>query len=590
MKKNYIFTTLFFLITVLTVKAQLLTEDFSSAVPPAGWTIDAHAGNWIQNNSNQAGGTAPEAIMRWDYPTNTPFNGTTRLITPSMDLTGVNNIILTFKHKVNTYANSGYTIGVATRSNGGTWNNVWTMNPADVTEERSILISNIDMNQANVEVCFFFSGDSYQINFWHIDDVSLIIAEAKDLKLSSIQNEPFTAQGNQTIGINVTNLGVETVTSFDATYTINGSSPVTETVSGVNITTTNSYTYSFTTPWNATPGNYNLSVAVSNINGTGDDNNTSNDSQSKNISVATQTAANTPLYEVFTSSTCGPCAGFNVPVMTPFMNSHQDIAVIKYQMNWPSPGDPYYTAEGGDRRAYYNVSGVPSLFSGGEQYATSTAGLNDGYTTETGKDGFFDIQADFSIDGNNIIIHETIMPYISGNYKIHTAVIEKQTTQNTGNNGETSFERVMMKMLPDANGVDFNFGANQAYTHTYTFDMSTTNVEEMSDLAVVVFIQYDGSKRILQSKYIETASPLSLDDIAFKNVAIYPNPSKGLLHINTDKNIQISITDVLGKTIVPLQNFNNNNTIDISNLNNGMYIVKVSDGKTNGSLKIILNK
>ena len=590
MKKNYIFTVLFFLITILTVKAQLLTEDFSSAVPPTGWTIDAHAGNWIQSGSNQAGGTAPEAVMKWDYPTNTPFNGTTRLITPSMDLTGVNNIILTFKHKVNTYANTGYTIGVATRSNGGTWNNVWTMNPADVTEEKSLLISNSDMNQNNVEICFFFSGNSYQINYWYIDDVSLVVAETKDLVMKSISNLPYTAQGNQVINFDVTNMGIDTVTSFDATYSINGSSPITETVSGVNITTTNSYNYSFTTPWNATSaGYYNLSVSISNINGAGDDDNTSNNSLSKNISVATQTSNNLPLYEVFTSSTCGPCAGFNGPIMAPFMSSHSDIAVVKYQMNWPGSGDPYYTAEGGTRKAYYNVIGIPNVFAGGQNYPTSSSGLNNGYATETAKNGFFDIQADFSVNGNNIIIHENIMPYISGNYKIHTAVIEKETTQNASTNGETSFERVMMKMLPDANGVDFNFGANQPYTQTYNFDMSSTNVEEMSDLAVVIFVQDDNTKNILQAKYVDTAT-LSTDDLALKNIAIYPNPSKGILHIDTNKNIQVSVTDLLGKTVVPTQNFNTNNTIDISNLNNGMYIVKVSNGNTTGSLKIILNK
>jgi len=585
MKKNYIFLTLLFLITSLTIKAQLLTEDFSTSVPPSGWTIDANATNWVQSNTTVANGTAPEAVFKW----NPSFNGDSKLISPAMDLTGINNTILTFKHSVDNYS-TGYTLKVATRNNGGAWHTVWSMNPADVTETVSVLISNSDMNQSNVEICFWFSGNSYNINYWYIDNVELIAASQKDLKMTAINNEPFVAQGNQTITCDVSNLGLEPITSFDATYTIDGMNPVTETVSGVNITTTNSYNYTFATPWNATPGDYSLSIAISNINGTGNDNDTSNDSLSKNISVATQTTTNTPLYEEFTSSTCSPCASFNSPVMTPFMNSHQDIAVIKYQMSWPSPGDPYYTAEGGTRRAYYSVNGVPSLFAGGEQYSTSTSGLNNGYTTETNKNGFFDIQAYFTIDGNNINIYETIMPYISGNYKIHTAVIEKETTQNTGNNGETSFEHVMMKMLPDANGVTFNFGANQAYSHNFTYDMSTTNVEEMSDLAVVIFVQYDDSKRVLQSKYIETATPLSLNDVAFKNVSIYPNPSKGILHINTDKNIAVSITDILGKTVIASHNFSTNNTLDISNLNNGMYIVKVNDGKAKASLKIILNK
>jgi hypothetical protein len=585
MKKHYFLLISLAFLSVLDLSAQLLIEDFSTTVPPTGWSVDLHATNWVQNGSANANGTAPEAVFKWDPQ----FNGDSKLISPSINLTGVNNTILTFKHKVDSYSSSGYTLKVATRSNGGAWNTVWSMNPADITETVNITISNTDMNQSDVQFCFWFSGNSYNIDYWFIDDVEFIVSQQKDLKLSSINTEPFLEQGSQTISSDVINIGLDNITSFDITYTVNGTNPITETVNGINLSTTDVYTYDFTTQWNATPGNHNIEVTVSNINGAGGDDDTNNDSKSKSVSVATQTNTNTPLFEVFTSSTCGPCAGFNVPVMTPFMNNNSDIAVIKYQMNWPSPGDPYYTAEGGVRRAYYNVSGVPSLFAGGEQYATSTGGLNSGLTTENSKVGFFDIQANFSVNGNNITINETIMPYISGNYTIHTVVIEKETTQNTGNNGETSFERVMMKMLPDANGVDFNFGANQPYTQSYTYDMSNTNVEEMNDLAVVVFVQYNGTNRIMQSKYVESETA-SLDDSIFENISIFPNPTNGLLNINSNEKVEIIITNLLGKIVVPTQSFVGNRIVDLSSLSNGIYIVKVKDNQNSGTIKIVLNK
>ena len=34
-------------------------------------------------------------------------------------------------------------------------------------------------------------------------------------------------------------------------------------------------------------------------------------------------------------------------------------------MSWPSPGDPYYTVEGGQRRTYYAVNTVPRLVMNG---------------------------------------------------------------------------------------------------------------------------------------------------------------------------------------------------------------------------------
>ena len=43
-------------------------------------------------------------------------------------------------------------------------------------------------------------------------------------------------------------------------------------------------------------------------------------------------------------------------------------------MNWPGNGDPYYTEEGGTRRFYYGVDGVPMAFLDGasQGYAAVT--------------------------------------------------------------------------------------------------------------------------------------------------------------------------------------------------------------------------
>ena len=173
---------------------------------------------------------------------------------------------------------------------------------------------------------------------------------------------------------------------------------------------------------------------------------------------------------------------------------------------------------------------------------------------------------------------------------MHTAVVEKVTTGNVATNGETQFEHVMMKMLPDANGTGFNFGANQAFQQSFSYDMSSTNVEEMDDLAVVIFVQDDGSKKIMQAKYLPTKTPLSVNDTVFENVSLYPNPTKGILNITTNQEISVSVMDLLGKTVIASTKFNSNATLDLSNLNNGVYLVKVNNGNTVGTKKIILNK
>ena len=81
-----------------------------------------------------------------------------------------------------------------------------------------------------------------------------------------------------------------------------------------------------------------------------------------------------PLYEMFTSSTCGPCVAAN-EVLTEVLDANPDeYTLIKYQMDWPGNGDPYYTQEGGVRKSYYGVYFVPDLYINSEQLEPANDG------------------------------------------------------------------------------------------------------------------------------------------------------------------------------------------------------------------------
>ncbi len=586
MKKNYFFTILTLFFTFFISNAQLLDEDFSAGVPANGWTIDAEQANWSQVTTENAGGTAPEARLNW----NPQFDGTSRFISPAMDLTGIPDIILSFKHAINHY-DGPYTVGVATRSNGGAWTSVWSMDGADIVEEQTLLINNSDTNQANFEFCFYFTGNSYNMNYWYIDDVKVLEVSNLNMAINSVDTPLFAVVGNVDIKGTMANYGITTITSFDATYQIDNDAPVTETFSGLNLNITNVYNFTFSTPWSAYAGNHNVEIFIHNINGIGDDDNMMDNVLNKSISIATQTTTNFPLFEEFTSSTCAPCASFNSSAMNPFMINHpNDIAVVKYQMSWPSPGDPYYTDEGGVRRGFYQVTSVPSIFIGGTQYSATAAGLTNGLNTENAKGAMMDVNADFTMNGSNITVNVDVLPYLTGDFQVHIAVIEKETTQNVGNNGETSFEHVMMKMLPDANGTNAGFVSGTNFTFSESFDMSTTNVEELNDLAVVVFVQHNATKTIMQSKYLPVRANAGLEDVFLNAVSVYPNPSKGVISIESNENLTINITDITGRKVVENTTIIHSGSIDLSKLNNGVYFVNIDNGQTKGTKKIVLNK
>jgi len=149
----------------------LISEDFSDGVPPAGWyTFGMGQSNWGFSTGNNAGGTGIEMVLNWEPS----FTGISRICTMTMDTSNMTEIALEFKHGVDDY-DGGYTLGVATSSNGTTWNDVWAIVPTGTVgpETVNVDITTADVGSATFQMCFYLNGDSFGINYWYIDDVML---------------------------------------------------------------------------------------------------------------------------------------------------------------------------------------------------------------------------------------------------------------------------------------------------------------------------------------------------------------------------------------------------------------------------------
>ena len=75
------------------------------------------------------------------------------------------------------------------------------------------------------------------------------------------------------------------------------------------------------------------------------------------------------------------------------------------------------------------------------------------------------------------------------------------------------------------------------------------------------------------------------------NVVLYPNPTTGTFHIKTPDNSQISqvkIYDLLGKEMS--FSTQNNSELDLSSLNDGIYLVKVYTDNSIYTSKIVVKK
>ena len=123
------------------------------------------------------------------------------------------------------------------------------------------------------------------------------------------------------------------------------------------------------------------------------------------------------------------------------------------------------------------------------------------------KPGIIDIAATHTLSGTVMNVTASILPFANmSNMRVHVIVFEYITTGNHATNGETEFHHVMMKMMPDAFGTTVNFSDRVPYTLTLSADLAGTNVEEYTDLGVLVIVQDFTTKEIYQSAYsIENA-------------------------------------------------------------------------------------
>ena len=75
------------------------------------------------------------------------------------------------------------------------------------------------------------------------------------------------------------------------------------------------------------------------------------------------------------------------------------------------------------------------------------------------------------------------------------------------------------------------------------------------------------------------------------NFKIYPNPSNGKITIQTNSpKYNIIIKDIIGQTIYKDTDLLDNETLDITFLTNGIYLININSGNNNTTKRIIINK
>lgn len=426
-----------------------------------------------------------------------------------------------------------------------------------------------------------------------------------------LTNAPFIISGD------LQNLGNNTITSMDINYSIDGGTANTENVSSLSLATGDYYSFNHGSNWSpANPGTYTIDIWASNINGS-TDMNTTNDTVSASVTVYANGTLRRPMLESFTSSTCGPCAPGNVnTAAVTSLYGDDAYSMLKYQMSWPGAGDPYYTDEGGDRRSYYNVTGVPDLVVDGNDWQGNSNSLtNIEIDNAIAELAFINLSSNYYVDDQTVNFTVTINPLgdFTGPLTLHSAIFEYNTFDNIGSNGEFEFTKVMKKMVPGSGG--FNLGSltdgqtvTESFSHTFAGSyrlpsgandpinhLIEHSVEDFYNLGVISWIQDDASKEILQSTV--AMSTTGVKENVTNTLMIFPNPTENIATVAFEgiqgTDVTIELYNLLGELIISESYISKSNfdyyNLDVSSFNNGMYnlVLTVGESRTTKKIQIL---
>ncbi|GHN02788.1 hypothetical protein WSM22_42770 [Cytophagales bacterium WSM2-2] len=294
----------------------------------------------------------------------------------------------------------------------------------------------------------------------------------------------------------------------------------------------------------------------------------------------------------------------------------------KDPFNLDNPADP------SARALYYNVSKVPYAYLDGA-HSKSSGGSDlfkdwgkaayDLQTLELAKADFLDplapkltsavVNSDGSLQVDVNFTPRIDLPVGNLGTLLHIAVLEKSisTPPATGNitTGETQFQYVLKKMLPNAAGtkIPVSLGAGSPLVLKSGIPVSMGSFKWFPEklysqtLTVVVFLQNEATKEIYQadlfdvsvSNVVTAVEPLTED-----NIKVYPNPSDQEFTVElpyeATQTVNLRLANQLGQYVeaTVINEGERTKKVSTQGLSEGVYILQIGDKNSAIRTKVVV--
>ena len=467
---------------------------------------------------------------------------------------------------------------------------------------------------------------------FYVDDVcwSHTPPSLEDLNAQVVNVAPITGLTgqNRAPSVEVRNLGINNINSFEVDFLYNGTT-VTETVTGLNLATSDVYTVEFDVLTNFITlqgGTIIGTATVTNVNGLGQDDNPSDDSMNIQVNAITPATGKLVVGEEATGTWCGWCPRGAVALNWmdhEYEGYWQGIAVHN--------GDPmtdfdYDNGLAGVTNGY--PSGVvdrgadidPSNFK--QDFLQRITQTPNALITNGAKTTGNLLEVNLTVDFQNPV---------TGQYRLACILVEDSVTGTAaGYFQSNSYSGGGAGSLIDVDGTDWankpsNVPATQMiYRHVARGIAPTFNGTLLSSTS---YLSGDSEKRCFQftldpswdvSKIhivgmlidptgsVDNASSNTIADAEINGwtscsitstaldlngpdrINIYPNPSSNEIQISNlyEENIKLSVLDINGKLVLQ-ERVSNKEIIDISALSKGVYQINFEGKEKKETRKLI---
>lgn len=317
------------------------------------------------------------------------------------------------------------------------------------------------------------------------------------------------------------------------------------------------------------------------------------------VIVNAQVARNT-IVEHFTNTKCSICASKNPGLNTNF-NLHPQVLHISIH-----PSSPYAacflsqqnTVDNDARTNFYGVyGGTPRIVINGSVTPSNTNYSDTAlFNSYAGLSPFTIAIEQYAVGADSIlsriVIHRIASGNPTGNAKLFAGLVE-DTVFGNGGNGELKHYNVFRRSFFTSQGMIVALPSNIGDSLVVTKTEKYSAFWDQNRMATVAILQDPTTKQVIQSELSTTAKTSLVSGINNMNMSItalnvFPNPASNIVFLENLNNKMFTYQLINNNGNLVKSNRSHSNRIDISDLSNGTYTLKVFNADFSVSQKIVV--